>query len=272
LQPNKRSQKRNRRIVAAREKAALKDEMLKNAALGLNEVSKATVAEFDNQIKSGEQVAVVLDNIAKSFNFDSGTGINNAITALIALQTQGKITGDQVRETLSNSLKGIDLSEFQGKLATIPVNLEKQIEDTNNKIKAKQKELDDWKKSNADMNYKQWTTEVGKYQTDIDKLQAQASALHVQYANSVRSAADVQGAILDEAIRRTGLSYEELEGKSTKAFQSALGDVKTIINGMDDLKDRGVDVGRALDASISNAINTATNQKEIDDLKSKINS
>jgi FtsZ-binding cell division protein ZapB len=41
---------------------------------------------------------------------------------------------------------------------------------------------------------------------------------------------------------------------------------------MDDLKDRGVDVGRALDASISNAINTATNQKEIDDLKSKINS
>lgn len=266
------SKKKQEELSAAREKAALKYEMLKNAALGLNEVSKATVAEFDNQIKSGEQVAVVLDNIAKSFNFDSGTGINNAITALIALQTQGKITGDQVRETLSNSLKGIDLSEFQGKLATIPVNLEKQIEDTNTKIKAKQKELDDWKKSNSDMNYKQWTTEVGKYQTDIDKLQAQASALHVQYANSVRSAADVQGAILDEAIRRTGLSYEELEGKSTKAFQSAMGDVKTIINGMDDLKDRGVDVGRALDASISNAINTATNQKEIDNLKAKINS
>ncbi|MCH7331416.1 tape measure protein [Acinetobacter modestus] len=266
------SKKKQEELSAAREKAALKDEMLKNAALGLNEVSKATVAEFDNQIKSGEQVAVVLDNIAKSFNFDSGTGINNAITALIALQTQGKITGDQVRETLSNSLKGIDLSKFQGKLATIPVNLEKQIEDTNNKIKAKQKELDDWKKSNADMNYKQWTTEVGKYQTDIDKLQAQASALHVQYANSVRSAADVQGAILDEAIRRTGLSYEELEGKSTKAFQSALGDVNTIIKGMDDLKDRGVDVGRALDVSFSNAINTATNQKEIDNLKAKINS
>jgi hypothetical protein len=70
--------------------------------------------------------------------------------------------------------------------------------------------------------------------------------LQVQYANSVRSAADVQGAILDEAIRRTGLSYEELEGKSTKAFQSALSDVKTIINGMDDLKDRGVDVGELL--------------------------
>lgn len=264
------SKKKQQELVEAREKAALKDEMLKNAALGLNEVSKATVAEFDKQIKAGEQVSVVLENIAKSFNFDSSTGINNAITALTALQTQGKITGEQVRATLSDSLKGIDLSEFQGKLAAIPVNLEKQIEEANSKVKAKQKELDDWKKNNADMNYKQWTVEVSKYQTDIDKLQAKSSALQVQYANSVRSAADVQGAILDEAIRRTGLSYEELEGKSTKAFQSALSDVKTIINGMGDLKDRGVDVGRALDASISNAISTATNQKEIDDLKAKI--
>lgn len=264
------SKKKQQELAEAREKAALKDEMLKNAALGLNEVSKATVAEFDKQIKAGEQVSVVLENIAKSFNFDSSTGINNAITALTALQTQGKITAEQVRSTLSDSLKGIDLSEFQGKLAAIPVNLEKQIDEANSKVKAKQKELDDWKKNNADMNYKQWTVEVSKYQTDIDKLQAKSSALQVQYANSVRSAADVQGAILDEAIRRTGLSYEELEGKSTKAFQSALSDVKTIINGMDDLKDRGVDVGRALDASISNAINTATNQKEIDDLKAKI--
>ena len=254
------SKKKQQELAEAREKAALKDEMLKNAALGLNEVSKATVAEFDKQIKAGEQVSVVLENIAKSFNFDSSTGINNAITALTALQTQGKITGEQVRTTISDSLKGIDLSEFQGKLAAIPVNLEKQIEEANSKVKAKQKELDDWKKNNADMNYKQWTVEVSKYQTDIDKLQAKSSALQVQYANSVRSAADVQGAILDEAIRRTGLSYEELEGKSTKAFQSALSDVKTIINGMDDLKDRGVDVGRALDASISNAISTATNQ------------
>lgn len=41
---------------------------------------------------------------------------------------------------------------------------------------------------------------------------------------------------------------------------------------LDELKGKGVDVGRALDASISNAINTATNQKEIDALKAKINS
>ncbi len=39
---------------------------------------------------------------------------------------------------------------------------------------------------------------------------------------------------------------------------------------MDELKNKGVDVGRALDASISNAINTATNQQELDALKLKI--
>lgn len=262
--------KKQEELSAAREKAAAKDEMLKNAALGLNEVSKATVAEFDKQVKAGEQVSVVLDNIAKAFNFDTTTGINNAITALTALQTQGKITGDEVRNTLTNSLKGIDLSEFQGKLAAIPVNLEKQIDEANNKIKAKQKELDDWKKSNSEMNKKDWDANVAKYRTDIEKLQAESSALQVQYANSVKSAAIVQGAVLDEAIRRTGLSYEELEGKSTKAFNSALADINTVIRGMGELKDRGVDVGRALDLSISNAINTATNQKEIDDLKAKI--
>ncbi|MDM1019707.1 tape measure protein [Acinetobacter sp. VNK23] len=266
------SKKKQEELSAAREKAAAKDEMLKNAALGLNEVSKATVAEFDKQVKAGEHVSIALDNVAKSFNFDTTTGINNGITALMALETQGKATGEQIRTTLTNLLKDVDLTEFQGKLAAIPVNLEKQIDEANAKIKAKQKELDDWKLANAEMNKKQWDVEVGKYRTDIEKLQAEASALHVQYANSVKSAAIVQGAVLDEAIRRTGLSYEELEGKSTKAFQSALGDVNTIIKGMDDLKDRGVDVGRALDASISNAINTATNQKEIDDLKAKINS
>ncbi|WP_278395331.1 tape measure protein [Acinetobacter venetianus] len=264
------SKKKQEELAAAREKAAAKDELLRNAALGLNEVSKATVAEFDKQIKAGEQVSVVLDNIAKSFNFDSTTGITNAITALSALQTQGKITGDEVRNTLSNALKGVDLSEFQGKLAAIPVNLEKRLDEANNKIKAKQKELDDWKKANSEMNKKDWDTNVAKFRTDIEKLQAEASTLQTQYANSVKSAATVQGAILDEAIRRTGLSYEELEGQSTKAFQSAMSDVKTIIKGLDELKDRGVDVGRALDASLSNAIDTATNQKEIDNLKAKI--
>src|SRR5690606_16203904 len=82
----------------------------------------------------------------------------------------------------------------------------------------------------------------------------------------------VQGAVLDEAIRRTGLSYEELSGKSTKAFASAKNDVRVLIDNLDELKSKGVDVGRVLDVSISKAINTTTNQQELEDLKAKINS
>jgi tape measure domain-containing protein len=262
--------KKQEEAAAAKEKNIARTEMLKNASLGLNEESKATVAEFDKLIKEGSKVAEVLGQIAKSFNFDTTTGINNGLTALLALQTQGKATGEEIRKALSGALTDEDLTQFQGRLAAIPVNIEKQLEATNAKVKAKQLELDAWKKANSDMNQKDWDAQVAKQRSGIEKLQAEASALHVQYANSVQGAAMVQGAVLDEAIRRTGLSYEELQGKSTKAFEKASGDVRVVVSNLDELKNKGVDVGRALDASLSNAIKTATTQQELDELKVKI--
>ncbi|RKG50351.1 tape measure domain-containing protein [Acinetobacter cumulans] len=262
--------KKQEEAAVAKEKNIARTEMLKNASLGLNEASKATVAEFDKLVKEGGKVVEVLGQIAKSFNFDTTTGINDELTALLALQTQGKATGEEIRKALASALTDEDLVKFEGRMAVIPVNIEKQLEATNAKVKAKQLELDAWKKANSDMNQKEWETAVDKQRTEINKLQAEASALHVQYANSVKSAAMVQGAVLDEAIRRTGLSYEELQGKSTKAFEKASGDVNIVVNSMDELKNKGVDVGRALDASISNAIKTATTQQELDALKVKI--
>lgn len=262
--------KKQEEVVAAKEKNIARTEMLKNASLGLNEASKATVAEFDKLVKEGSKVAEVLGQIAKSFNFDTTTGINDGLTALLALQTQGKATGEEIRKALAGALTDEDLTKFQGRLAAIPVNIEKQLEATNAKVKAKQLELDNWKKANSDMNQKDWDAQVEKQRASIEKLQAEASALHVQYANSVQGAAMVQGAVLDEAIRRTGLSYEELQGKSTKAFEKASGDVRVVVDNMEELKGKGVDVGRALDASISNAIKTATTQQELDALKLKI--
>jgi len=264
------SRKKQEASAAAKEKHAAKVEMLKNASLGLNEVSKATVAEFDKQIVSGKSVSEALDGVAKSFNFDSTTSINNGITALLALQTQGKATGEEIRKSLTGILKDEDLGAFQGRLAAIPVNIE-QLAEVNAKVKARQAELDEWKKANQNAAMKDWEAATEKYRADIQKLQAEASALNVQYANAIKSAAMVQGAILDEAIRRTGLSYEELGGKSTKAFTSAKNDVNTLIQNLDQLKSKGVDVGLALDVSISKAINTATNQRELEDLKVKIN-
>ncbi|WP_420885085.1 tape measure protein [Acinetobacter variabilis] len=266
------SRKKQEEVAAAKAKNAERTEMLRNASLGLNEVSKATVLEFDKQVEAGKKVSEALDGVAKSFNFDSATGINNGITALLALQTQGKASGEEIRKALTGILKDEDLIAFQGRLAAIPVNIEKQIEATNTKIKAKQVELDAWKKANQDASWNDWKATTDKYRADIEKLQAESSALQVQYANSIKGAAMVQGAVLDEAIRRTGLSYEELSGKSTKAFASAKNDVRVLIDNLDGLKSKGVDVGRVLDVSISKAINTTTNQQELEDLKAKINS
>lgn len=264
------SKKKQEEVAAAKEKNAARTEMLKNASYGLNEASKATVDSFDKQVKAGERVSEVLDSVAKSFNFDTTTGINNGITALLALQTQGKATGEEVRKALSGSLKDIDLSEFQGKLAAIPVNIEKQIEATNAKIKAKQIELDEWKKANSDMNLKDWQSNVDKYRTGIEKLQAEASALHVQYANSVKGAAMVQGSVLDAAIAKTGLSYEQLSGKSSEAFTIAMNGVRTLVKGLEDLEARGVNTGAALTASMSKAIDTANSRVELDAAKAKL--
>ncbi|MFG0702901.1 tape measure protein [Acinetobacter sp. TYF_19] len=266
------SRKKQEEVAAVKAKNAERTEMLKNASLGLNEASKATVVEFEKLVKEGAKVSDVLGQIAKSFNFSTTTGINDGLTALLALQTQGKATAEEIRKALTGILSDEDLVAFEGRLAAIPVNIEKQLEATNAKIKAKQLELDAWKRANRDMEYQAWLKEVGKFQGDISKLQAEASTLNVQYANSVKSAAMVQGAVLDEAIRRTGLSYVELKGESTEAFTKANNDVRVLIQGLDELKGQGVDVGRALNASISTAINTATNQQELDALKLKIES
>jgi len=264
------SRKKQEEAAAAKEKNAARTEMLKNASLGLNEVSKATVAEFDKQVKAGEKVSEALEGVAKSFNFDSTTGINNGITALLALQTQGKASGEEIRKALTGILKDEDLVAFQGRLAAIPINIEKQIEATNVKIKAKQTELDAWKKANQDASWNDWKAATDKYRADIEKLQAEASALHVQYANSVKGAAMVQGAVLDAAIAKTGLSYEQLSGKSSEAFTTAMNGVKTLEKGLGELEDRGVNTGAALTASMSKAIDTANSRVELDAAKAKL--
>jgi len=116
------SRKKQEQVAAAKAKNAERTEMLKNASLGLNEVSKATVVEFEKLVKEGAKVSDVLGQIAKSFNFSTTTGINDGLTALLALQTQGKATAEEIRKALTGILSDEDLVKFQGRLAAIPVN------------------------------------------------------------------------------------------------------------------------------------------------------
>lgn len=99
----------------AQELAALRQQMQQASekALGLNAASKALVGEFDQVVAKGGSAREALDKLAKSMKLDGIQGITDAVTALDALAQQGKITGEQVRQALTDALKGVDLGTFE---------------------------------------------------------------------------------------------------------------------------------------------------------------
>lgn len=76
--------------------------------------------------------------------------------------------------------------------------------------------------------------------------------------------------LLQEAVRRTGLEYGVLQGKSSAAARSAINDVEAIIASLGRLKADGVDTGRVLAASLSKAIQTADTEKALEAVREQI--
>lgn len=266
----KRSKAAADEATAAKRRDAAAAELAKNASLGLNTASKEVVAGFDQLVQSGTKVTEALKGVAGAFSFDSTTGINNGITALMALLKQGKATGDQVKTALSNALDGQDLVVFETNFSTVGAKIQTAMDKTNAELKQKQQAYDEWKRNSANLSYNEWSAQNQKYKDGIAATQAQANTLQTQYNNTIQSAAMVHGAVLDQAIKRTGMSYEELSGKSTKAFISAKNDVDITVASLDELKARGVDTGKAVGLNINKAIEKATNQSELDGLKAKV--
>ena len=88
----------------------------------LTEAQKAIVDGFDKLIESGKTVREALDKaIPPEFAQGSAKAIEDVIRALKALEKQGKITGDQLRESIAkelNKLNGDELLKFQTQLET----------------------------------------------------------------------------------------------------------------------------------------------------------
>ncbi len=101
--------------VAAEIKAeqAAAAEKARDKIYQLTEESKKLITEFDELIKKGEPTKEALEKISKAMKFDSTKGINDAITALIALKDQGKITADELQADLGKALDGKDLLVFE---------------------------------------------------------------------------------------------------------------------------------------------------------------
>jgi tape measure domain-containing protein len=79
----------------------------------LTEESKKLITQFDELIKKGEPTKEALERISDAMKFDSTKGINDSVTALNFLKEQGKITADELQQSLGRVLDGKNLVVFE---------------------------------------------------------------------------------------------------------------------------------------------------------------
>lgn len=105
---------------------------------------------------------------------------------------------------------------------------------------------------------------------DLIVFQTNAKAAFAGTAQEANKMAQVTQVAMELALERTGLSTEQLQGKFSKAFQSASNDIQMVIGNLDEYKAQGIDTGLALSASLNKAIDTAQSRKELDYVKEKL--
>lgn len=107
---------------------------------------------------------------------------------------------------------------------------------------------------------------------DLAQFEVLARAAFSGAAREGERVGQLLDATVREAVRRTGLDFEQLQGKIGAASRSALNDLDAIVGGLDRLKSQGVDTGRVLAASLTKAIDTADSQKAIDEVRARVES
>ncbi len=107
---------------------------------------------------------------------------------------------------------------------------------------------------------------------DLAQFEVQARTAFIGAAREGERIGQMLDATVREAVKRSGLDFEQLQGKIGAASRSALNDLDSIVGGLDRLKAQGLDTGRVLVASLSKAIDTADSQKAIDEVRARIES
>lgn len=105
---------------------------------------------------------------------------------------------------------------------------------------------------------------------DLAKFETMARAAFAGSAREGERLGQVMDATVREAVRRTGLDFDNLQGKIGAASRSAINDFDAIVAGLDRLKAQGVDTGRVLEASLTKAIDTADSQKAVDEVRARV--
>ena len=105
---------------------------------------------------------------------------------------------------------------------------------------------------------------------DLAQFEVTARAAFAGTAREGERVAQMLDAVLREAVKRTGLDFDQLQGSIGAASRSAINDLDALIAGMDRLKAQGLDTGRALTASFSKAIESADSEKALEVIRAKV--
>ena len=178
--------------------------------------------------------------------------LNSESSGLIGKFDKMRTEGNSAAEAISKIGKDFDLSKVPGIKSASAV-LDKLLAD--GKLTASEFEA-------------AWAEALdGK---DLAKFEVMARAAFAGSAREGERLGQVLDATVREAVRRTGLDFDNLQGKMGAASRSAINDFDAIVAGLDRLKAQGVDTGRVLEASLSKAIDTADGQKAIDEVRARV--
>lgn len=105
---------------------------------------------------------------------------------------------------------------------------------------------------------------------DLAQFEVMARAAFAGSAREGERIAQMMDGVLREAVKRTGLDFDQLQGSIGAASRSAINDLDALVAGMDRLKAQGLDTGRALTASFSKAIESADSEKALEVIRAKV--
>lgn len=236
--------------AADRERLAVSIQTAIDRTFDLSKAARASVAEFEQLTKEGKSTAEALKKATDSFDLTKVQGIRDFSAVLEKLSADGKITATELQAAWAQALNGKDLADFEVKARLAFGAARAEAEKAAAAVQA--------------------AIARGVSGDELTALKAKSEAAFAVLTRESSRAAQLMDSLLREAVRRTGLEFDQLQGKIGAASRSAINDVEAIVNGLDSLKAQGVDTGRVLVASLSKAIETADGQAAIDNLRGRI--
>ncbi|WP_416406443.1 tape measure protein [Paracidovorax citrulli] len=216
----------------------------------LSKAARSSVAEFDVLTKAGTSSADAIKKITENFDLGKVQGIRDFSSTLDKLVADGKISASEFRAAWAEALSGKDLAKFEVLARAAFASAAQEALKLSTQLKK--------------------AIESGASEDVIRDLRQRLESAMSAATREGERVAQVMDDVMREAVRRTGLEYEVLQGRIGSASRSAINDTEAIIASLDKLKADGVDTGRVLAVSFTKAINTADGQAAIDSLRGRI--